>query len=142
MTENTGTVGTRTIASGLIIGSANIYGVWGSQVSCFLRTLYAFSPAVLRYIKPMTVLVSHLRPVAIAERESSCSMADFKTGNTINIVFAGTAVCLWIAQKFYYRHLNARHRRQWEALSERERRQVDEDRDKEGSKSVSFTFTT
>ncbi|KZP33143.1 MFS general substrate transporter [Athelia psychrophila] len=106
MTENTGTVGTRTIASGLIIGSANIYGVWGSQIYQADDSPY------------------------------------FKTGNTINIVFAGTAVCLWIAQKFYYRHLNARHRRQWEALSERERRQVDEDRDKEGSKSVSFTFTT
>ncbi|TFK33567.1 MFS general substrate transporter [Crucibulum laeve] len=32
MSENTGSVGKRTIASGLIIGSANIYGVWGSQI--------------------------------------------------------------------------------------------------------------
>lgn len=69
-------------------------------------------------------------------------MADFKTGNTINIVFAGTAVCLWFTQKFYYKYLNARHKRQWGALNEGERRQVDEDRDKEGNKSVSFTFTT
>lgn len=69
-------------------------------------------------------------------------MADFKTGNTVNIVFAGTAVCLWFTQKFYYRYLNAGHRRRLEALSESERRQVAEDRDKEGSKSVSFAFTT
>ncbi|CAA7261998.1 unnamed protein product [Cyclocybe aegerita] len=32
MTENTGSVGKRTVASGLIIGSSNIYGVWGSQI--------------------------------------------------------------------------------------------------------------
>ncbi|KAF8994908.1 MFS general substrate transporter [Cyathus striatus] len=32
MSENTGSVGKRTVASGLIIGSANIYGIWGSQI--------------------------------------------------------------------------------------------------------------
>ncbi|KAF9562851.1 MFS general substrate transporter [Agrocybe pediades] len=32
MSENTGNVGKRTVASGLIIGASNIYGVWGSQI--------------------------------------------------------------------------------------------------------------
>jgi len=32
MLENTGSVGKRTVASGLVIGAANIYGTWGSQV--------------------------------------------------------------------------------------------------------------
>ncbi|KAF8990706.1 MFS general substrate transporter [Cyathus striatus] len=32
MSENTGSVGKRTVSSGLIIGFANIYGVWGSQI--------------------------------------------------------------------------------------------------------------
>ncbi|KAF7974623.1 hypothetical protein HWV62_11602 [Athelia sp. TMB] len=110
MTENTGTVGTRTVASGLIIGAANIYGVWGSQD---LWKIYQ----------------AHDSPY-------------FKTGNTINIVFAGVAVCLWLLQKSYYKYLNARHKSQWEALTDREKRQVEEDRDKQGNKSVSFTFTT
>jgi hypothetical protein len=33
MTENTGSVAKRTVASGLIIGAANIYALWSSQVS-------------------------------------------------------------------------------------------------------------
>ncbi|TFK36096.1 MFS general substrate transporter [Crucibulum laeve] len=32
MSENTGSVGKRTVASGLIIGASNIYGIWGSQI--------------------------------------------------------------------------------------------------------------
>ncbi|KAF8900139.1 major facilitator superfamily domain-containing protein [Gymnopilus junonius] len=32
MSENTGSVGKRTVASGLVIGASNIYGVWGSQI--------------------------------------------------------------------------------------------------------------
>ncbi|KAG2005509.1 allantoate permease [Coprinopsis cinerea AmutBmut pab1-1] len=32
MSENTGSAGKRTVASGLIIGASNIYGVWGSQI--------------------------------------------------------------------------------------------------------------
>ncbi|KAF8154300.1 MFS general substrate transporter [Crassisporium funariophilum] len=32
LSENTGSVGKRTVASGLIIGASNIYGVWGSQI--------------------------------------------------------------------------------------------------------------
>ncbi|TFK19643.1 MFS general substrate transporter [Coprinopsis marcescibilis] len=32
MSENTGSIGKRTVASGLIIGSSNIYGLWGSQI--------------------------------------------------------------------------------------------------------------
>ncbi|KAF9472635.1 MFS general substrate transporter [Pholiota conissans] len=32
LSENTGSVGKRTVASGMVIGAANIYGVWGSQI--------------------------------------------------------------------------------------------------------------
>ena len=32
MSENTGSVGKRTVASGLVIGAANIYATWASQV--------------------------------------------------------------------------------------------------------------
>ncbi|KAI8617985.1 MFS general substrate transporter [Chytriomyces sp. MP71] len=32
MTENTGPIGKRTVASGLVIGAANIYAVWASQI--------------------------------------------------------------------------------------------------------------
>ncbi|GAW10062.1 MFS general substrate transporter [Lentinula edodes] len=32
MTENTGSIGKRTLASGCVIFAANIYGVWGSQI--------------------------------------------------------------------------------------------------------------
>ncbi|KDR78246.1 hypothetical protein GALMADRAFT_245328 [Galerina marginata CBS 339.88] len=32
MSENTGSVGKRTVVSGLVIGASNIHGVWGSQI--------------------------------------------------------------------------------------------------------------
>ncbi|KAF5329494.1 hypothetical protein D9619_009089 [Psilocybe cf. subviscida] len=37
LSENTGSVGKRTVASGLIIGSSNIHGIWGSQVGSIYR---------------------------------------------------------------------------------------------------------
>ena len=55
---------------------------------------------------------------------------DFLRGNTINIIFAGTATVLWFVQKAYYKYLNARNERKWAQLSDQEKeeelKQVDQ----------------
>ncbi|KAE9385197.1 MFS general substrate transporter [Gymnopus androsaceus JB14] len=106
MSENTGSVGKRTLASGSVIFAANIYGVWGSQI-------YQAKDA-----------------------------PDYRTGNTINIVFAGTAVCLWFIQKYYYKYRNHRNAQAYAKLSEAEKRQEDMEAEAKGNRSLTFRFTT
>ncbi|KAJ4463468.1 MFS general substrate transporter [Lentinula lateritia] len=106
MSENTGSIGKRTLASGCVIFAANIYGVWGSQI-------YQAKDA-----------------------------PDYHTGNTINIVFAGTAVCLWFVQKGYYKYRNARNARVWVQLGEDVQKREEMLQEKEGNRSVLFRFTT
>ncbi|KAI5121462.1 hypothetical protein M0805_003919 [Coniferiporia weirii] len=106
MSENTGSVGKRTIASGAIIGFANIYGTWGSQIYRADDSPY------------------------------------FKRGNIVNIVFAGTAVLLWIAQKSYYKYRNARNAKRLAELSDAERELEELDAERKGNRSVTFRFTT
>ncbi|KAF5363112.1 hypothetical protein D9757_011724 [Collybiopsis confluens] len=86
MSENTGSIGKRTLASGSVIFAGNIYGVWASQI-------YQTKDA-----------------------------PDYRTGNTINIVFAGCAVCLWLIQKSYYKYRNRRNGERYAKLSENEKR--------------------
>ncbi|KAJ3886729.1 MFS general substrate transporter [Lentinula edodes] len=106
MSENTGSIGKRTLASGCVIFAANIYGVWGSQI-------YQAKDA-----------------------------PDYRTGNTINIVFAGTAVCLWFVQKGYYKYRNARNAKVWAELGEDARKREEMSQEVEGNRSVLFRFTT
>ncbi|KAL5478949.1 hypothetical protein ACEPAI_2236 [Sanghuangporus weigelae] len=106
MDENMGTIGKKTIASGMVIAAANIYGTWASQI-------YQDDDA-----------------------------PDFKRGNTINIVFSGVAVLLFVFTKWYYAHLNARNARLWAAMSEEERRREELEAEKKGNRSVTFRFTT
>lgn len=106
MSENTGSIGKRTVASGLVIGASNIYGVWGSQI-------YRADDA-----------------------------PDFKRGNLTNIMFAGTAVVLWIVQKYMYRYRNAVRARKLEVMTEAERREEKDRKEEKGNDSVIFKFTT
>ncbi|GAW09809.1 MFS general substrate transporter [Lentinula edodes] len=99
MSENTGSIGKRTLASGCVIFAANIYGVWGSQI-------YQAKDA-----------------------------PDYRTGNTINIVFAGTAVCLWFVQKGYYKYRNARNAKVWAELGEDARKRGEISQEVEGNRS-------
>jgi len=104
MSENTGSVGKRTIASGMVIGAANIYSVWGSQIY------------------------------------QAKDSPEFRTGNTINIVFAGTSVCMWFALKFFYIRRNRRNAQLVAAMSEDERQMEEEMRTKKGNRSPLFYF--
>jgi len=106
MSENTGSIGKRTLASGSVIFAANIYGVWGSQI-------YQAKDA-----------------------------PDYHTGNTINIIFAGTAVCLWFIQKYYYAYCNYRNEERFSKLSEAEMRDEERDAEGRGNRSLKFRFTT
>ncbi|KAJ3899913.1 major facilitator superfamily domain-containing protein, partial [Lentinula edodes] len=67
---------------------------------------------------------------------------DYRTGNTINIVFAGTAVCLWFVQKGYYKYRNARNAKVWAELGEDARKREEISQEVEGNRSVLFRFTT
>ncbi|THG98855.1 hypothetical protein EW145_g7359 [Phellinidium pouzarii] len=106
MSENTGSVGKRTIASGAVIGFANIYGTWGSQIY------------------------------------KADDSPNFRRGNTINIVFAGTATVLWVVQKYYYKYRNARNAKRFAALSDAEREREELEMEQKGNRSVTFHFTT
>ncbi|KAJ3727399.1 MFS general substrate transporter [Lentinula raphanica] len=106
MSENTGSIGKRTLASGSVIFAANIYGVWGSQI-------YQAKDA-----------------------------PEYHTGNTINIIFAATAVCLWFGQKLYYNRQNAKNNRVWKRLGDAERKKEEMEVENKGNNSVLFTFTS
>ncbi|KAJ3758486.1 MFS general substrate transporter [Lentinula raphanica] len=106
MSENTGSIGKRTLASGSVIFAANIYGVWGSQI-------YQAKDA-----------------------------PEYHTGNTINIIFAATAVCLWFGQKLYYNRQNAKNKRVWKRLGDAERKKEEMEVENKGNNSVLFTFTS
>ncbi|KIK66417.1 hypothetical protein GYMLUDRAFT_193056 [Collybiopsis luxurians FD-317 M1] len=106
MSENTGSIGKRTLASGSVIFAANIYGVWASQI-------YQAKDAPL-----------------------------YRTGNTINIVFAGIALCLWFVQKSYYKLLNHQKAEVYSKMSDVEKKQEDLTTEAKGNKSLTFRFTT
>ncbi|KLO15595.1 MFS general substrate transporter [Schizopora paradoxa] len=106
MSENTGSVGKRTIASGAIIGFANIYGTWGSQIY------------------------------------QAKDSPNFRTGNIINIVFAGIATALWVVQKFYYKYRNARNARLLAGMSDSEQEKEIREAEQKGNRSPTFVFTT
>ncbi|KIK66416.1 hypothetical protein GYMLUDRAFT_70059 [Collybiopsis luxurians FD-317 M1] len=105
MSENTGSIGKRTLASGSVIFAGNIYGVWASQI-------YQAKDA-----------------------------PDYRTGNTINIVFAGVTVCLWFIQKLYYKYRNQRNAEQYSKMSEDDRRKEDLASEAKGNRSLTFKFT-
>lgn len=86
--------------------SANIYGVWGSQI-------YRADDA-----------------------------PEFRRGNLVNILFAGTAFILWFAQKNLYRWRNSRNTYRRSQLSETQLEQEEHLREKKGNESPLFTFTT
>ncbi|KAJ7067938.1 MFS general substrate transporter [Mycena amicta] len=106
MSENTGSIGKRTVASGAVIFAANIYGVWASQI-------YQASDAPY-----------------------------FKRGNSVNIAFAAFTTIVRIVQKYYYRHLNKKHERQYAALSEEEKAEEDRQVKEKGNRSLRFRYTT
>lgn len=57
-------------------------------------------------------------------------------------MFAGTAVILWIAQKYMYRYRNAVRARKLEGMTEAERREEEDEKEGKGNNSVTFKFTT
>jgi len=67
---------------------------------------------------------------------------DFRTGNTINIVFAGVALILWFVQKQYYRYRNACNAKKFAELGDKERRTEEEEWEEKGNRSLLFKFTT
>ena len=54
---------------------------------------------------------------------------DFRRGNTINIVFAGTATLLWIVLKSHYKFRNARNARRLAKMTDVQRKEEDSDDD-------------
>ncbi|KAJ6464588.1 major facilitator superfamily domain-containing protein [Mycena sanguinolenta] len=101
MSENTGSVGKRTVASGA---------------------------------------VSHPRRASQIYQANDAPY--FKRGNSINIAFAGFTTIMWVVQKYYYRHLNKKREREYAALNESEKLEVDRQAQMEGNRSLTFRFTT
>ncbi|KAF8588996.1 MFS general substrate transporter [Ramaria rubella] len=106
MSENMGSVGKKTIASGAVIGFANIYSTWGSQIY------------------------------------QAKDSPDFRTGNTINIAFAGVALILWFVQKYSYQFVNSRREEKWRALSEIDKKEQLHEAEQLGNRALNFRFTT
>ncbi|KAF9074341.1 MFS general substrate transporter [Rhodocollybia butyracea] len=67
---------------------------------------------------------------------------DYLTGNTINIAFAATALCLWFVQKFYYAYRNRRNIELYSKLSEEGKRREEMIVGEKGNRSLLFKFTT
>jgi len=57
-------------------------------------------------------------------------------------MFAGTAVFLWIGQKYMYRYRNGVRARKLGGMTEAERREEEDKKEGMGNKSVTFKFTT
>jgi hypothetical protein len=72
---------------------------------------------------------------------SSTLLPDFRTGNTINIAFAGAALVLWFVQKYAYRFVNARRERIWLSLSDQERAEELKRAEHSGNRALTFRFT-
>ena len=70
------------------------------------------------------------------------NLADFKRGNTINIIFSGIGVLLFVFTKWYYMYLNTRNARLWEAMGEEDKRREELEAEVKGNRSVTFRFTT
>ena len=66
---------------------------------------------------------------------------DFKRGNIINIIFAGTATVLWLVQKVYYKYQNAKNARRWAVLTDGEKEVEETQAEEKGNRSVTFHFT-
>ncbi|EDR09467.1 uncharacterized protein LACBIDRAFT_248936 [Laccaria bicolor S238N-H82] len=88
----------------------------------------------------------YIRSMGIAAFDAQIYRADdapdFKRGNLTNIMFAGTAVVLWIVQKYMYRYRNAVRARKLEVMTEAERREEKDRKEEKGNDSVIFKFTT
>ncbi|KAF9074342.1 MFS general substrate transporter [Rhodocollybia butyracea] len=122
MSENTGSIGKRTLASGCVIFAANIYG--GELVSA------------------MNLTILDRRIVWGSQIYRASDAPDYHTGNTINIVFAGAALCLWFIQKAYYAYRNRRNAEAFLKLSEEEKRREEMMAEVKGNRSMLFRFTT
>ncbi|KAK0457029.1 MFS general substrate transporter [Desarmillaria tabescens] len=118
MSENTGSVGKRTLASGCVIFAANIYGGMFDETSIYTESSSAFK---------------------IYQSDDS---PDYKRGNTINICFAGVALILWFIQKYYYRYRNARNATLYAELSEHEKVEENDGAEERGNRGLTFRFTT
>ncbi|KAF4596170.1 hypothetical protein EYR40_008148 [Pleurotus pulmonarius] len=66
---------------------------------------------------------------------------DFRRGNSINVAFATTALCMWLVQKYYYQYLNRRHANQYAELTPEEREREELLEEANGNSSVLFRFT-
>lgn len=126
MSQNTGSVGKRTIASGAVIGAANIYG---STFPSFNKTwLYLLNTP------PTKAWGSQ-----IYRADDS---PDFRRGNTVNVVLSGVALLLWIAQKSYYKYKNTQREKKWAMLDENERRAEELQAEKLGNRSITYRYST
>ncbi|KAF8513287.1 MFS general substrate transporter [Gautieria morchelliformis] len=124
MSENMGTIGKKTIASGAVISCSNIYAACMAVISCFIR-----------------LGLTHVILTGGSQIYQAKDAPDFRTGNTINIVFAVTALILWFVQKYSYRFVNARRERLWHSLSDSEKKQELERAGELGNKALNFRFT-
>lgn len=64
----------------------------------------------------------------------------FHTGNTINIVFSGLAVCGWLSLKSYYIYKNKKNAEKQATLTEEQRQIEEESFERRGNKSPLFYF--
>ncbi|KAF7424045.1 hypothetical protein PC9H_009346 [Pleurotus ostreatus] len=67
---------------------------------------------------------------------------DFRRGNSINVAFATTALCMWLVQKYYYQYLNRRHANRYAELTPEEREREELLEEAKGNSSVLFRFVS
>ncbi|KAF5363117.1 hypothetical protein D9757_011723 [Collybiopsis confluens] len=66
----------------------------------------------------------------------------YRTGNTINIVFAAIAICFFLLQKSYYKYRNRQNSAKYSELSDAGKQQEDVAAEEKGNRSLTFRFTT
>jgi hypothetical protein len=150
MSENTGSVGKRTIASGAVIGFANIYGSkrsllvssWKLCIEVWIANLIAWGSQIYRADDAPGKHNFGRSLRILAKLIHSLPFADFKRGNLINIGFAAAAVLLWVYQKFHYKRQNARNAKRIANMTEEERAEELLAAEAKGNRSPFFVFTT
>lgn len=119
MTENTAGVGKRTVASGAIIGAANIYAIWASQI-------YRADDAPAFHVSPLPSRLSG-RVLKAGQR-----------GNDIIIAFCAVAILLWCFQGWQYSRANKTRAERYQQLNDDEKASLLENVERDGSRGILF----
>ena len=127
MSENTGSVGKRTIASGAVIGAANIYGSTSHILPCQKISYLPFAPHHLAWGSQIY---------------QASDSPDYRRGNTANVAISGCTILLWLAQKAYYKYKNIQRQKALASLDENERRAEELQAETLGNQSILYKFSS